>query len=388
MTTKKHSRMWLRLMIGGGICLAIAHLAGHSLPGWLHATLLGLGGLAVVFGSSEVMIEAVEGFAARKKMSTFVAGTMAGLASNIPEMVMLGFVLAATPRVGFIVSVLTLHVGAAAFGLYCGFLPRDLEGHATMPQPLVKLSTDLYAAAAGAFFAIGSIFILMNTFPVEGQDGRELGATDLYVMGGALLLIQVVAVFRLVRRFSGEGQDSEEKEIVAEPGHEAISIGSIAGLSLIGLVGAVVGGHAVGDFASVLVDSLTHAGYSKMFGALILSVFSASGAFVMIGTAHFKGKYDIAMANASGAVSQVPFLVLPLAFIMLAAFAQTGIIPTLQHGGVIPIDFQTTSAIFLGFPSLLILWKAVQDDGKVNWLETTSMISIFFLVIYLIVVHG
>ncbi len=386
MTTEKHSKMWLRLMIGGGVCLAIVNLAGHSLPGWLHAGFLGLGGLAIVFGSSEVMIEAVEGFAARRKMSTFVAGTMAGLASNIPELVMLGFVLAATPRVGFIVSVLTLHVGASAFGLYCGFLPRDVEGQAAMPKPLVKLSTDLYAAAAGAFFAIGSVFILMNTFPVEGQDGRELGATDLYVMGAALLLIQVVSVFRLVKRFSGAEEEGDE--LAGEPVHGAMSVGTIAGLCVIGLVGAVIGGHSVGEFASVLVSALSEAGYSEMFGALILAVFSASGAFVMIGTAHFKGKYDIAMANASGAVSQVPFLVLPLAFIMLAVFSQTGIIPTLPHGGVIPIDFQTTSSIFLGFPSLLILWKAVQDDGKVNWLETTSMIAIFFLVIYLIVVHG
>jgi Ca2+/H+ antiporter len=37
---------------------------------------------------------------------------------------------------------------------------------------------------------------------------------------------------------------------------------------------------------------------------------------------------------------------------------------------------------------MLILWKAVQDDGKVNWLETTTMIAIFALVIYLLVAHG
>ncbi|MFT7620235.1 MAG: hypothetical protein ACI97A_003892 [Planctomycetota bacterium] len=387
MSNEKHGKMWLRLMIGGGIALAIAKLAGHSLPGWIHTTLMGLGGLAVVFGSSEVMIEAVEGYAAKKKMSTFVAGTMAGLASNIPELVMLGFVLAATPIVGFVVSVLTLHVGAAAFGLYCGFLPRDVEGQASMPKPLVKLSTDLYAAAAGAFFSIGTIFVLMNSFSVSGQDVAEIGASDLYVMGACLLLVQVVAVTRLVKRFSGGGVDAENQP-APDTTHAGMGMGTIVGYSIIGLIGAVIGGHSVGDFATVLVASLNEAGYSEMFGAMILSAFSASGAFVMIGTAHFKGKYDIAMANASGAVTQVPFLVLPIAFIMLAIFSQTGVIATLPHGGVIPIDIHSTSAILLGFPSMLILWKAVQDDGKVNWLETTSMISIFFLVMYLMVAHG
>ena len=75
--------------------------------------------------------------------------------------------------------------------------------------------------------------------------------------------------------------------------------------------------------------------------------------------------------------------------ILLAAFTQTGVIPALDDfNGVIPIDIHTTSAILLGFPSMLVLWKAVQDDGKVNWLETTTMISIFLLVIYLLVAHG
>lgn len=45
-------------------------------------------------------------------------------------------------------------------------------------------------------------------------------------------------------------------------------------------------------------------------------------------------------------------------------------------------------AILLGFPSMLVLWKAVQDDGQVNWLETSTMIAIFLLVIYLLVAHG
>ena len=152
MSTHSHeSKQWLWLLIGGLLLIAIATFLVDS-HGWLLALLLGFGGLIVVFASSEMMIKAVDAYAKRKKMNSFVAGTMAGLSSNIPELVMLAFVLMATPRVGFIVTVLTLHVGAAAFGLYCGTLPRDVEGNAALPKPLVKLSTDLYAAAAGVFF--------------------------------------------------------------------------------------------------------------------------------------------------------------------------------------------------------------------------------------------
>lgn len=376
------SKQWLWLLVIGLVLVSIATFAVHS-HGWLKGILLGVGGLVVVFASSEMMIHAVDGYAKRTQMNSFVAGTMAGLSSNIPELVMLAFVLMASPTIGFIVTVLTLHVGAAAFGLYCGTLPRDIQGDAHMPKPLVNLSTDLYAAAAGVFFSLGMIMLLMKAFSTSDVGYTSLSVSDLYTFGAILLLVQFVAILRLVKRFSG---DKEKSEV---PSGQLMSIMTIVAFSVGGLVVSVIGGHAVGEFAGILVDKLQQAGYSEMFGAVILSVFASAGAFVMIGTAHFQKKYNIAMANASGAITQVPFLVLPIAMIMLAVFTQTGIIPVFSGiDGVIPINIHTTSAILLGFPSMLVLWKAVQDDGKVNWLETTSMVAIFLLVIYLLVAHG
>ena len=194
------NKNWLWLLIAGFVLVAAGQFLIHG-ESWLKALLLGVGGLMIVFSSSEMMIKAVDGYAKRKKMNSFVAGTMAGLSSNIPEMVMLAFVLIATPRVGFIVTVLTLHVGAAAFGLYCGLLPRDVEGNASLPKPLVGLSTDLYAAAAGVFFSLGVIMLLMKAFDVRGGGVASLNATDLYVFGVILLAIQVVATSRLIKRF-------------------------------------------------------------------------------------------------------------------------------------------------------------------------------------------
>ena len=383
-------KQWLWLLIIGLVLIATGTFLIKD-HGWILAGLLGVGGLIVVFASSEMMIKAVDGYAKRKKMNSFVAGTMAGLSSNIPELVMLAFVLMATPRVGFIVTVLTLHVGAAAFGIYCSTLPRDVEGNAHLPKPLVGLSTDLYAAAAGVFFSLGVIMLLMKAFTVRDSASPSLNTTDLYIFGTILLLIQVVAVSRLVKRFSKEHKPASVEDVPVETAmnEKLMPISAILAFSAAGLVASVIGGHSVGEFASILVERLEAAGYSEMFGAVILSVFASAGAFVMIGTAHFQQKYSIAMANASGAITQVPFLVLPIAMIMLAAFTQTGVIPPLDNlGGVIPIDIHTTSAILLGFPSMLILWKAVQDDGKVNWVETSTMVAIFLLVIYLLVAHG
>ena len=386
-------------MVAGGVAIGAAMALHHAEAGppWLSASLLAIGGLAVVFGSCEAMIKCVEGIAARLRLNKFVAGTMAGLASNIPELVMLGFVIAKEPRVGFIVVAFTLHVGAMTFGVYSGLLPRDKTGHAKLPEPLVKLSTDLYAGAGGAFMAMGLLMMLMYVFGDGDSSTRKvaLTSTDLYVIGGALLAVQAVAVFRLVRRFSGDSPegdgtegDGQKQKPQPEPQPGGMpSMAAIVGYGLLGIVTAVIGGHAVGDFADILVGSLTAAGYSEMLGALILSVFATAGATAMIATAHAKGMYDIALANVSGAVTQVPFVVLPMVLILIGLFAQTGI--TAQPSELaLPIDLETTSVIILAFPPMLILWKAVQDDGFVNWVETVTMLAIFGLVIYFLAAHG
>ncbi len=380
-------RTWIWALVGGSVMVA-AGMALHH-PAWLHGGLAGVGGLLVVYGACEAMIKSVDGFARRRRMNEFVAGTMAGLASNIPELVMLGFVLAATPRIGFLVTAVTLHVGAAAFGIYSALLPRDERGAAAMPKPLVELSTDLYACAGGAFFATGAIMLLMYAFDAGKHKGDALGAGDLYILGGALLFVEVVAVARLVQRFGGSDETSvSAAEGKGEPDKTPPSIAGIAFYGLLGIAASVLGGHAVGDFADILVGSLARAGYPRMVGALVLSVFASAGAFVMVGSAHVKGMYDVALANASGQVNQVPFVVMPVALILLAAFGQTGVIPLTPSGGVLPIDLDTTSVLLLGFPSMVILWKAIQDDGKVNWLETATMIAIFGLTIYFLAVHG
>ena len=384
---------WIKMFAGGGAVVAVAtFVLPRVLPDlvWLRGVALGFGGLAVVFGSCEAMIKSVDGVGARLGWNPFVAGTMAGLASNVPELVMLGFVLAAEPRVGFVVTCLTLHVGALVFGIYSVFLPRDKTGHARLPDALVKVTTDLFAAAAGVFLGTGLIMLLLRVFSAGLHQGEGLGVADLAVLGVALLIVQVVATVELVKRFSGD--DAPTPAAVAgaepEPKQPPPSTGVIAGFGAIGLAGSVVGGHAVGDFADILVSGLAARGVPEMVGAMLLSVFASSGALAMIITSHSKKNYDIALASAAGQVSQVPFVVLPVAMLMLAVMATFGVIPKLASGAVLPIDLETTSVMLLAFPPMLMLNKAVQDDGHVSWVETAAMVCVFAVVLYLLAVHG
>ncbi|MDN5923543.1 MAG: hypothetical protein L0H70_00930 [Xanthomonadales bacterium] len=389
------NKVWLIALVVG-LVLVAASLAVHAWQPsahWLRALLEGVGGIAVIFAACEMLIKAVNGVGARMGMNPFVAGTMAGLVSNVPELVMLAFVVIATPRVGFLVTAFTLHVNVAAFGFYSALLPRDASGAARLPKPLVMLSTNLFACAGATFFTTGAIMLMMHVFDAGDHHGDALGATDMYVLGGALLAVEVVAVGQLVKRFSGTNKapKSIQQQAANEPAKVAQAAPSVLSISLFalgGVVASVIGGHAVGGFADVLVGALDKAGYPKMIGALILSVFASTGGLVMLTSAHAKGMRDVALASASGQIVQVAFLTLPFTMIMLAAFTQLGVIPYTASGGVLPIDLDTVSVLLLGFPSMLILWKAVRDDGSVHWLESVTMMVIFGLVIYFLAMHG
>jgi hypothetical protein len=368
------------LVCGGAYGLHSAHVG----PAWGVPALQAIGGLGVIFGSCEAMILSVEGLGKRLRWNSFVAGAIATLASNVPEIIMLGFVVAAEPRVAFVVVALTLHINALVFGIYSGILPRDEKGHARLPVALVKTSTDLFIAGGSVFLATGCLMLVVQAFPTGLHGGTGFGAKDLFVIGTVLLLVQTVSVWQMIKQFSVN---------VEEPNTEAHnepmpSWARIAGFGLLGLGTSVIGGHAVGDFADALVGGLTEAGYSEMICAIVLSVFAGAGAYVMTAMAHVRKKYDIALANVSGAITQVPFVVLPAVMLLIATLASMGVIPTLPQGAVLAIDLETTSVVLLAFPPMLILWKSVQDDGGVNWVETAGMVAVFALTLYFLAVHG
>lgn len=380
-------------ILGLGLVLCVAAFLMHRLHVGPHALVLGLsaiGGLATIFGACEAMILCVDGLGERLRWNPFVAGTMAGLASNVPEIVMLGFVVAQEPRVAFVVACLTLHVNALVFGIYSALLPADAEGHARMPEAITKQGTDAIICGAGLFLALGILMTALRAFDAGDHKGDGFGTLDLYAIGIGLLIVQVVAVRELIKRFAS-AEASEEPGASVPPEGPPPSWGTIAFYGLLGSGTSLVGGHAVGDFADGVVDALKERHYPEMVGAIVVSLFAGIASYLMVATAHVKGKYDLALSNVSGAVTQVPFVILPATMILMAVLAQLGVTPPfpgLAEGVVLPIDLETTSVIFFGAPTMLILWNSIADDGKVNTLETTIMIVLFALIIYFLAQHG
>lgn len=350
--------------------------------------LLALGGLVTIAGSCEVLILAVVGMAGRLKWNEYVAGTIASLASNVPELVMIAFVVIADVRIAFVVSLLTLHINALVFSIFCILLPKDKIGFAKLPKAISVLGSDMLVCASGLLIALGFLMMFMSFFDLGVHAGEGLGLWDMLVIAAILLGIEVVYITTLVRRFSGTSAETGDKQAEGVVEKSKVSWKKIGFYGFLGALGSLVGGHAVGDFADLLVHFLELQGASEMIGAIVISFLAGTASYIMVTSAHLKGKTELALSNVFGALIQVPFVILPFVLIFAACFAGLGIIPFLPNGGILSIDLETISVILFAFPTLLVMWKSISDDGKVNRLETAIMLGLFGLVIYFLAVHG
>ncbi|MBK8695414.1 MAG: hypothetical protein IPN17_24850 [Deltaproteobacteria bacterium] len=121
---------------------------GHVGAGFLAPVLLGLGGLALVFGSCEAMIKCVEALGEREN------GTTSSRHHGGPRLQRARDHHAGLRRGGGAArglrgTCLTLHVSALIFGVYSALLPKNETGHALLPSAITKLGADLLACAAG-----------------------------------------------------------------------------------------------------------------------------------------------------------------------------------------------------------------------------------------------
>lgn len=382
---------WWKWGLPAGIGIVLAAMAmehsGSHLP-VLRNALLAFGGLLTIAGSCEVMIRAAVGLAGKLRWNEYVAGVIAGLASNLPEIAMLAFVVAADVRIAFVVTLLTLHINALVFSIFCVLMPRDERGHASLPKAIGLLGTDMLACATGLMIALGFLMIAMSSFDAGEHAGQGLGLWDLVVIAVALLVVMGVYLRGLIRRFAGTSVEAGAEQAEGDAAQPSASWGMIGFYGALGSIGALVGGHAVGDFADNLVVYLRGAGYSEMIGAIVVAFLAGMPAYILVTSAHLKGKTQLALSNVFGGIVQVPFVILPAVLLLAALLSVFGVVPLLPEGGILPIDLETVSVILFGFPTLLILWKSIGDDGAVNKLETTIMLVLFALMLYFLAMHG
>ncbi len=383
--------IWWKWGLPAGIAVVVLAVAmeytGMHWPVLLNV-LLAFGGLLTIAASCEAMIKLAMGLAGKLQWNEYVAGVIAALASNIPEIAMLGFVVAADVRVAFVVTLLTLHINALVFSIFCVLLPRDERGHASLPKAISLLGTDMLTCAAGLMVALGLLMVAMAVFDAGHHAGLSLGRWDLVAIALVLAAVEAMYLLGLIRRYSGTSKETGTEQ---SEGGKAPVKGSWAMIALygcLGSVGALIGGHAVGEFAGNLVGVLSVHGYSEMIGAILVAFLAGAPAYILVTSAHLKGKTQLALSNVFGAIVQVPFVTLPAMLLFAVVLGSVGVVPLLPQGGLLGIDLETVSVVLFAFPTLLVMGKSIADDGKVNKLETMIMFALFALVLYLLAMHG
>lgn len=377
--------VWGWVLVAGFVMAGVLHFVHlEGVPG---ALLEVLTGLLLIGGSCEALIYSVEGMSHLFGWNKFVGGTIAAVVSNIPEIALLGFFVLDDPTMAFVIGLMSVYTNSMVFALYAVLLPKD-RGAAHIPAPIVKAGTDLLSFGGGLCLALAGAMICLREFdsPIT-----TIGAPELAFVGGSLFTVFMTFLVTLVKTSSTEDAKPKEPaegakapEPETEKEHEEEHAGvpktlpGVLGLLSLGVVGSFLGGHAMSDVGDFIVA--TFPGLSSMTVALILALISGVPTYVIVGNAHLKKQALIALSNTFGGLTQNLFNVMAICCLMIAVFNWVGI---LDHT-TIPINLATTLSVLFIYPTYSILSRAIEDDGKFNWIEIVSLLALFSFLMFVL----
>jgi len=358
---------------------------------FFHASLSLIIGLIILQVACEALLKTTEKIAARLHWNHYVAGTVAEILSTIPELVVIAFIIPVSPVVAFIITLITIYNNALVFSLYSYFLPKDRYGKFLMPKPITEAGTQILIGGGAMGLVLG---LVMLAFTNESPTKNSFMPIDLFFISFFLLAIFIVYTYKLVTSYAQEEDEVRESlgmsksdirqrlDIVYEDVTNN-SLAQITGLLLIGIIGAILGGEQVSEFARAMVSELD---VNPILTALILAVFAGMSEYVIVWKSHQKKEYGIALANAFGGITQVMFLVFPFTLLCIAVY-QTFINP----GHVeLPISFSLSNIFLLLFlfPTFYILTSLLEKDHTLGILDTVIMSGVFLFLIVLLVSYG
>lgn len=367
---------WILLF---GLALSTALRFVHP-EGLALGALEAIAGLCLIAGSCEALITSVEGMSTIFGWNQFVGGTIAAVVSNIPEIALLGFFVIDDPTMAFVIGLMSVYTNSMAFALYAVALPKD-RGSATIPPPIVKAGTDLLSFGGRLCLAISITMIVLREFdsPIV-----SLGVPELYFIGIVLLAVFATFLVSLVRYYSSE-EAPKEGSPKAAPAHAhpgvPKTLAGVLGLLAVGVVGSFMGGEAMSEVGTVIVSAFP--GLSRMAVALILAAIAGTPTYVIVINAHIKKQPLIALSNTFGGLTQNLFNVMAFCCLMIAVFNTLGIIDE-----TVPITIATTLGLALIYPTYGILTRAIEDDGKFNWIEIVSLVGLFGFLVFVLIRDG
>ncbi|MBY8996918.1 MAG: hypothetical protein KGD60_04250 [Candidatus Thorarchaeota archaeon] len=343
------------------------------------------GGILLIAGSCEAFVLSVEGIAHNAKMTDYVAGIYASLASTIPELVLIAFLLfRGQYEMAWVLALATIFMNSIVFALYTLVLPKDEDGNYTLPDAIMWVGSDLLSMGAVISLAVGLSMMVVYLFSIDDAhllSARSLSSGELIVFGSCLLGVFVAYLYRITKYFGKYEPDSDDPLMTGEVHHPKMSKQTVLVFVALASLGALLGGEALANFANFAIDTLQ---LNMIHAALLLVIFGGTPEYIIVASSHRKDQLEIALSNAFGGIVQVFFVIFGFTLVV------GGILGWITTGGnaVIPIDLASLILLVFAFPSMFMLRVMITDDSKVNALESVSMIAVFVMMLYILLAYG
>jgi Ca2+/Na+ antiporter len=340
-----------------------------------------IGGILLIGGACEAFVISVEGIAHNYKLTDYVSGIYASLASTIPELSVIAFLLIGGKyELAWVLALATIFMNSLVFAVYTLILPKDANGNYRLPDAINWVGSELLSMGAVISLSVGLSMLMVFVFAIENPLlPRHLEAGELFVFGGALLGVFVTYLY-WITKYYGKVDSEKETPLGGHIQKHPFTRKKLMVYIIFAALGALLGGEALSGFAHFATETLH---LSFIHAALLLVIFGGTPEYIIVASSHKKDQVEVALSNAFGGIVQVFFVI--FGFTLVAA----GITSTLAGvTQIIPIDLFSVVLLFFAFPSMFILRVIITDDSSVNALESISMIAVFIMMLYILLMYG
>ncbi|MHA1136265.1 MAG: hypothetical protein ACTSSE_07245 [Candidatus Thorarchaeota archaeon] len=359
----------------------------HLLPETIMPYLELVGGILLIAGSCEAFVISVEGIAHNMHLTDYVAGIYASIASTIPEMFVLVFlIIGGEYEMAWILALATIFMNSLVFALYSLVLPKDEDGNFRLPDAIHHVGSDLLTMGSVISLSVALSMILVHVFPLTAGEvliRQFLDSGELILFGLCLFVVFGAYLYRITKYYGKCDPTSDDPYEACEVKHDIMPKKALAMTLLMAVVGAALGGEALSSFGHYAINTLE---LPIIYAALLLVVFGGTPEYIIVASSHRKDQLEVALSNAFGGIVQVFFVI--FGFTMLMSGVLGFFDPVAQGLDILPIDLNTVVLLIFAFPTMFILRAMITDDAKINALESVSMIAVFVMMLYILLFYG
>jgi len=346
-----------------------------------------IGGVLLIGGACEAFVISVEGIAHNYNMTDYVSGIYASIASTIPELCVLVFlIIGGQYEMAWILALATIFMNSLVFALYTLILPKDEHGNFKLPDAIMWVGSDLLSMGAVISLSVGLSMVLVHLFPLTSDDvliPQALDSGELILFGLCLLSVFVVYLYRITKYYGKCDPSSDDPHLACEIKHDVINKRTLTTYLVLAAIGALLGGEALSSFAHFTIDEV---GLPIIHAALLLVIFGGTPEYIIVASSHRKAEIEVALSNAFGGIVQVFFVIFGFTMVISGLF---GFMDPLHLGiGILPIELYSVVLLLYAFPTMFILRVMIADDSKINALESAAMIAVFIMMLYILLFYG